>query len=155
MKALKILLPAVLALLLVVALLAPIGPLPGFFIGGTPTEPPEIWEDTSNVDEIMLRVPGALPRVVIIWVIEHGGELYVVGSKDSGWVTMIGAGSPVEMRLGENTYALKASAVTEGWREILQAYVAKYQEDYPDIVAGFPSIEEAEGLVAVFRLERT
>ncbi len=155
MRALKIALPAILALLLVVALVAPIGPMPGLFIGGTLTQAPEQWDDTSNVHEIMLRVPGTLPRVVIIWVVEYDGELHGVGSKDSGWVTMIGARSPVEMRLGDNTYALNASVVTEGWQQILQAYVAKYQADCPDIVAGFPSIDEAEDLVAVFRLERT
>ena len=154
MRALKIALVAVLALLLVGTLVAPIGPIPGLFIGGTLTQAPERWDDTSDVHEIMLRVPGTLPRVVIIWVVEHGGELHAVGSKDSGWVTMIGARSPVQMRLGDDTYALNASVVTEGWQQILQAYVAKYQADYPDIVAGFPSIDEAKDLVAVFRLER-
>lgn len=154
MRALKIALFVVLALLVVVALAAPIGPMPGLFIGGTSTTAPEQWDDTSKVHEIMLRVRGALPRVVIIWVVEYGGDLHVVGSTDSGWVTMIGARSAVEMRLGDNTYALNASLVTEGWQEILQAYVAKYQPDYPDIVAGFPSVDEAEGLVAVFRLDR-
>jgi hypothetical protein len=154
MKALKIALPAILALVLVLALVAPIGPMPGLFIGGTLTKAPEQWDDTSGVHEIMLRVPGALPRVVIIWVVDHGGELHVVGSKDSGWVTMIGTESPVEMRLGDNTYALNASLVIEGWQQILQAYVGKYEADYPDIVAGFPSVDEAEHLVAVFRLER-
>ena len=80
-----------LVLLLVLALVAPIGPMPGFFIGGTPTEAPEQWGDTSNVDQIILRVPGTPPRAVIIWVVEYGGDLYVVGSNDSGWVTVSGA----------------------------------------------------------------
>jgi hypothetical protein len=102
----------------------------------------------------MLKVPGLLPRVVIIWVVEHSGELHVVGSRGSGWVKMIGTGSPVEMRLGDSTYSLMASPVAEDWQPILEAYVAKYEAEYPDIVAGFPSIEEAADLVAVFRLDR-
>ena len=155
MKVLKIALPSLLALALIVALVAPIGPMPGIFIGGTLTEAPAQWADTSSVHEIKLKVPGTLPRVVIIWVIEYASELYVVGSKDSGWVTMIDAVSPVEMRLGDTTYALNASRVTEGWQPILEAYVEKYRADYPDIVAGFPSVDEAEELVAVFRLNRT
>ena len=155
MRALKIALPVILGLVLIVALVAPIGPMPGVFIGGTSTKAPERWGDTSKVDEIMLRVPGTPPRVVIIWVVEHGGELHVVGSKDSGWVKMIGAESPVEVRVDDSTYSLNASPVAEGWQPILEAYVAKYRADYPDIVAGFPSIDEAEDLVAVFRLERT
>ncbi len=154
MRALRIALPAVLVLALVLFLAGPIGPMPGVFIGGTSADAPETWSDTSEVDEILLKVPGLLPRVVIIWVIDHDGELHVVGSKDSGWVRRIGAGSPVEMRLGDRTYALEASPVTEGWQQILEAYVAKYEADYPDIVAGFPSLEEAEGTVAVFRLDR-
>jgi len=155
MKALKIALASLAGLLLVLALLAPIGPLPGFFIGGTLATAPDQWPDTSQVHEIMLKVPGMLPRVVTIWVIDYEGELHVVGSKESGWVTMLEGGSPIEMRLGDMTYALSASAVTEGWQEILEAYVAKYRADYPDIIAGFPTIDEAEELVAVYRLDRT
>ena len=62
MKAMKIILPALAALLLVLVLVATVGPMPGLFIGGTPTEAPEAWVDTSDVHEIMLRVPGAPPR---------------------------------------------------------------------------------------------
>jgi hypothetical protein len=155
MRGLKVALPAILVLGLVVVLAAPIGPMPGMFIGGTSAEVPEKWSDTSNVDEIMLKVPGLLPRVVIIWVVEHGGELHVIGSEDSGWVKMIGAGSPVEMRLGDSTYSLKASPVAEDWQQIFEAYVAKYQAEYPDIVAGFPSIDEGANPFAVFRLDRS
>lgn len=155
MKVLKIALPAILAVALIAVLAGPIGPMPGVFIGGSAAEAPEKWGDTSGVDEILLKVPGVLPRVVIIWVVDHGGELHVVGSKSSGWVEMIGSGSPVEMRLADSTYSLTANPLTEGWEQVLEAYVAKYQADYPDIVAGFPSIDEAADLVAVFRLDRS
>lgn len=154
MKILRIAVIAVAVLLLVGILVAPIGPMPGFFIGGSQATAPAQWPDTSKVHEIRLKVPGTLPRVVILWVIQHQGELHVVGGKDSGWVRRIGAGGSVELRLGESTYALDASPVTEGWQEILEAYVAKYEPDYPDIVAGFPTLEEADGTVAVFRLDR-
>jgi len=154
MKWLKVALPVVLALAVAVVAIAPIGPMPGLFIRGTPTKAPEQWGAVSEVDEILLRVPGAFPWVVTIWVVEHEGELHVVGSRDSVWVEGIGAGSPVEVRVKDSTYALSASPVTEGWQEILEAYVAKYRPDYPDIVAGFPSIDEAADVVAVFRLDR-
>ena len=154
MKILKIASLVVLALLVVVALVAPIGPMPGFFIGGNPTEAPAEWHDTSGVHEIKLKVPGALPRVVIIWVIQHGGELYVLGSKESGWIQMIGEGAPVEARLGDDTYALEASRVDEGWEPIMEAYIAKYRPDYPEIVAGMPSIDEARNGIALYRLGR-
>ena len=154
MNALKIIVGGLFVLLIVVAIAAPIGPMPGFFIGGTPGTAPAVWPDTSATHEIKLRVPGTLPRVVIIWVIDVGGDLHVVGSPDSGWVKQIGAGSRVNMRLGDATYSLFARPVTEDWLPILKAYVAKYQADYPDIVAGFPGVDEAEGQFAIFRLDR-
>lgn len=154
MKALKI---GVLMLGLVVPVLiaiAPIGPLPGLFIGGTSATAPAQWPDTTAVDEVRLRVPGVLPRVVVIWVVESAGELHVVGARDSGWVSMLGEGGPVEMRLGDSTYPLRAVAIHEGFEAVLTAYVDKYREEYPDIIAGFPSVEEARTQVSVFRLER-
>jgi len=155
MKALKIVIAVVLSALVVVAFVAPVGPLPGFIVGGEPTPPPASWPDTSGVHEIRLKVPGTLPRVVTIWVVDHEGELHVVGSRDSGWVSMIGQGAPVEMRLDDRTYALNAVPVTEGWQSVLEAYVAKYEPDYPEIVAGFPPVAEASERIAVFRLSRT
>lgn len=152
MKILKIIASIVVAIGVVLAMVAPIGPMPGFFIGGTSTAAPANWPNTSDLHEIKLKVPGAIPRAVIIWVIEHDGDLHVVGRKNSGWVSMIGDGSPAELRIGDNTYAVQATPVTDGWQGILTAYVAKYQSDYPDIVAGFPSIEDAEESMAVFRL---
>lgn len=154
MKILKISLLAVVVLLIVLVFAAPIGPLPGFFIGGTPTAAPASWPDTSEVDEIRLRVPGTLPRVVIIWVVDYADALYVVGARDSGWVTMLNEGGPVEMRLGDETYALTATSVREGWEGVFEAYLEKYRPEYPDIIAGLPSVAEAEDQVAVFRLDR-
>ncbi len=154
MKILKIAAGVIVVVLLVLAMVAPLGPIPGFFIGGQESAVPDTWPDTRDVHEIQLAVgEGLLPRVVIIWVVQVEGSLYVVGAKDSGWTSRIGAGGPVKMRLGDNTYALQASAVTEGWEPILEAYVAKYSSDYPDIVAGFPQASEAANTTAVFRLE--
>lgn len=154
MKILKIALLAMAAILVGLVVTAPVGPLPGIFIGGSSTEAPTQWPDTSSVHEIRLKVPGTVPRVVIIWVIDYAGDLHIVGASDSGWVRMLGSGGPVEMRLGDATYALRATPVTEGWEPVLEAYVDKYRPDYPDIIAGFPSIEQAQGQISVFRLDR-
>ena len=142
-------------LLLVVSFiwLAPIGPVPGLFIGGTESIAPESWGDTSSVHEIRLKVNGgSLPRVVIIWMVQVEDRLYIVGSKESGWVSMLGQGGPVEMRIGSDTYRMNASVVTENWQLILERYQDKYRPDYPDIVSGFPSIEEAAHTISVFNL---
>ena len=139
---------------LVVLLAAPIGPLPGVFIGGTRTEPPRVWQDTSGVDEIQLKVPGRIPRVVIIWVIEHDDDLYVMGMRDSGWTRRIGDGAPVEVRIGDKTYSVRATPVHDDVGPIYEAYKAKYETDYPELVAQMPEIEEAAGFAVVFRLDR-
>ena len=154
MKYLRIAGVLLVVLLVIGVLMAPIGPVPGFFIGGTTATAPATWPDTSSVHEIRLKVPGILPRTVIIWVVDYKGDLHVVGSRDSGWVSRIGAGSPVELRLGDSTYALRAVPVDAEYDSVLEAYIAKYKADYPDIIAGFPAIADARDSVGVFRLER-
>ena len=141
------------AMLATLVFVTPIGPMPGFFIGGQPTPVPKAWPDTSKVDEILLKVPGILPRVVIIWVVQVDSALYVVGSRSSGWVQRIADGANVEMRLSGNTYALAAVPIRQELERVVNAYKNKYRADYPDIVAGFPTLEEAGDQFGVYRLD--
>jgi hypothetical protein len=141
------------AILATLVFVTPIGPMPGFFIGGQPTPVPKAWPDTSKVDEILLKVPGTLPRVVIIWVVQVDSALYVVGSRSSGWVQRIADGANVEMRLSGNTYALAAVPIRQELERVVNAYKNKYRANYPDIVAGFPTLEEAGYQFGVFRLD--
>ena len=141
------------AILATLVFVTPIGPMPGFFIGGQQTPVPKAWPDTSKVDEILLKVPGTLPRVVIIWVVQVDSALYVVGSRSSGWVQRIADGANVEMRLSGNTYALAAVPIRQELERVVNAYKNKYRADYPDIVAGFPTLEEAGDQFGVFRLD--
>ena len=154
MKILKVLGTLLIALVLGVAVAAPIGPMPGFFIGGEQAQPPATWPDTSSVHEVKLKVPGGLPRVVIIWIVEVARELYVVGDRGSGWVRKIGSASPVELRIGDSTFALNAVAVSKDAEAILTAWLDKYEPDYPEIVAGFRNDAAGAGSATVFRLER-
>ena len=141
------------SMLATLVFVTPIGPMPGFFIGGQPTPVPKAWPDTSKVDEILLKVPGILPRVVIIWVVQVDSALYVVGSRSSGWVQRIADGANVEMQLSGNTYALAAVPIRQELERVVNAYKNKYRADYPDIVAGFPTLEEAGDQFGVFRLD--
>ena len=120
--------------------------------GGQPTSVPQTWPNTAKVDEILLKVPGILPRVVVIWVVQVDGALYVVGNNASGWAERLGDGAAVEMRLSGNTYALNARPVTQDLERLLNAYKDKYRSNYPDIVAGFPAFGEAGDQFGVFRL---
>ena len=76
-----------------------------------------------------------------------------MGSSDSGWVQRLGQGAPVEMRLQGRTYLMYATPVTSGLQAILTAYTDKYRPNYPDIVAGFPSLDDSEDAFGVFRLD--
>ena len=89
-----------------------------------------------------------------IWVIQYDSELYVTGYNKSGWVRKLGKGGPVKMRLGDNTYPLIATAVKNNAQAVLTAYMDKYRPDYPDIVAGFPTSEEASDSFTLFKLMR-
>jgi hypothetical protein len=153
MKVLKI---AALVLAVVIAIViwaAPVGPMPGIFIGGTQSPMPDVWSDTRQLHEIKLAVgEGLIPRVVIVWVVQVDGDLHVVGAKESGWTSAIGDGGPVRLRMGDKTYAMQATLLATGWQPIVQAYLEKYQADYPEIVEGFPSIEEAGETTSAFRL---
>lgn len=142
------------ALLVVGVLLAPIGPVPGFLIGGEPSGVPTEWGDTNDIHEVELEVAtGLFPHVVIIWMVKVEGDLHVVGSKGSGWVDRIGQRSPVRLKMQGKTYSLDAAVVAEDRRQtVLEAYRAKYEPDYPQIFDDFPSIEEARDTVGVFRL---
>lgn len=154
MKVLKIVAAVLAVLLVVVALAAPLGPLPGIFIGGTATPVPATWGDTRPIHEIQLQVgTGLIPRVVIIWVVQVNGRLHVVGASDSGWTRAIGQSAPVRMRMGDKTYDMQALLMTSGWQPVLEAYVDKYRADYPEIIEGFPSVEDAQGAVSVFQLQ--
>ena len=80
----------------------------------------------------------------IIWVVQVDSALYVVGSRSSGWVQRIADGANVEMRLSGNTYALTAVPIKQELERVVIAYKNKYRSDYPDIVAVFPTLEEAD-----------
>lgn len=145
------------ALLLIIALLvalAPIGPLPGFFIGGTPAATPSVWGDTRDLHEVRLRVDGSLPRVVIIWVVQQDNELYVMGSNESGWVSMLGDGGEVSLRMEAVTYSLTAQRLTTGQLPIIAAYQGKYRADYPGIVNGMGPPENMLSGTSVYHLLR-
>ena len=148
----KKILAASLVLLALFVVAAPIGPVPGFFIGGKQAPVPEVWPATADVDEIRLQVPGTPPRVVVIWLVQIEGVIYVVGNVSSGWVQRIGEQATVAMRLNGSTYKLKATRTRENTAAIVRAYKDKYRADYPDIVAGFPSEQEALEKYAVFQL---
>lgn len=139
----------------IVAWVAPIAMMPGFFIGGSTTPAPSSWEDTSATDEVRLKVGGLIPRVVIIWVVQVEGELYVTGAKDSGWVTRLGDGGEAELRIGDNTYPVVAERQSENLDKLINAWYDKYRPNYPDIVGAMSEASTEPRSYAIFKLARS
>ncbi|NKC00631.1 MAG: hypothetical protein GKR90_19355 [Pseudomonadales bacterium] len=153
MKFLKIGAIVLLVVGVIAAIAAPLGPMPGLLIGGTDSEVPSSWGDTKSIDEIHLQIGvGPIGRTVIIWTVQVDGDLYVTGQKDSGWTQGIGSGGPVRLRMADKLYELNASPVTENQVEILNAWLAKYAVNYPEITSAFPDPEESLQTSALFRL---
>ena len=66
-----------------VAMAAPIGPMPGIRLGGSPATTPAEWSSVTLPEEVNLATSaGLLPHVVIIWVVESDNHLYVIGAPD-------------------------------------------------------------------------
>ena len=146
-------LATLLIVLIVLAIAAPIGPMPGLRIGGTPAEPPAAWSGTELPDEVLFAAyDGALPYVVTIWIVESGGGLYVVGAPESTWVQKTTSSPDVRVRINDAVYDMRATRMPPGRVDVLEAYVARYKDDYPDIIADFPPLPELAAGSALFQL---
>ena len=152
---LKKIISAIILISAIVVWLAPIAMVPGFFIGGSATPAPSSWDDTSTIEEVRLKVGGLIPRVVIIWIVQVDGELYVTGAKDSGWVTRLGEGGKAELRIGDNTYPVVAERQSENLDALISAWYDKYRPNYPDIVGTMSEASTEPRSYAIFKLARS
>ena len=139
--------------IIAIAWIAPIGPMPGFIIGGVESPTPTSWGDTKPVHEVRLAANGIVPRVVIIWVVQLDGELYVLGANDSGWVERLGKDKEARVRIKDKTYQVTAIRQTESLARITEAYWSKYEPDYPSLIAGMK--DTPRNSVSIFRLSRS
>jgi hypothetical protein len=152
---LKIILIILLIVALGAAIAAPIGPMPGFRIGGNDAEAPDDWSSLELPNEVLLaNYAGALPHVVIIWVVEDSNRLYVIGAPDSTWVEGTTKAPDVRLRIRDNTYNMRATRLQPGPQEIFLKYINRYKDDYPEIIASFPPPEEFASSAVAFELTR-
>ena len=152
MKMLRYGLTGLVVVLIVAALAAPLGPVPGFWIRGASTDVPDAWGNTRSIHEIRLQVgDGPIGRTVIIWMVQYEGDLHVMGDGASGWTRGIGRGGLVRVAMEGRLYHLNASRLEAPDKEaVIGAWIEKYRADYPDIVSDV-SAGAREGS-AVFRL---
>lgn len=139
-------------LLLGVAVAAPLGPMPGFRIGGTAADAPASWAGAELPDEVLFATYDGLPYVVTIWIVESNGGLYVVGDPASTWVEKATSSADVRVRINDATYDMRATRQPPGRVDVLQAYVDRYQADYPEIIDSFPPLDELAQGSALFEL---
>ncbi len=141
--------------LIVLAMAAPIGPMPGLRIGGTTAEVPTSWHAAELPDEVLLATyDGPLPYVVTIWIVESDGRLYVVGDPQSTWVKKATRAPAVKVRIGDLVYDIQATRMPPGRMDVLEAYVNRYKADYPEIIDSFPPLPEMTQGSALFELTR-
>ena len=139
--------------LIVLALAAPIGPMPGLRIGGTAAQAPTSWAAAELPDEVLFATyDGPLPYVVTIWIVESGGSLYVVGDPESTWVRKANSTSDVKVRIDDAVYEMRATRMPPGRIDVLEAYVNRYKDDYPEIINSFPPLPELAQGSALFEL---
>lgn len=152
---LKIVLIVLLVVVLGAAIAAPIGPMPGFRIGGTDAAAPDQWSSIELPGEVRLAsYGGVLPHVVIIWIVESDNRLYVIGDPASTWVQGATSAPDIRLRIGDSTYDMQAKQLQPGPQEIFLKYIDRYKDDYPEIIASFPPPEEFANSAAVFELTR-
>ena len=138
-----------------VAMAAPIGPMPGIRLGGSPATTPAEWSSVTLPEEVNLATSaGLLPHVVILWVVESDNHLYVIGAPDSTWVEQATQSPDVRLRIGDDAYDMLATRIQSGRQDIFQMYIDRYKDNYPDIIAGFPPVEEFAKGAALFELNR-
>jgi hypothetical protein len=148
----------VLALLLaagVALAMAPIGPMPGVWLGGTATAAPADWRTVELPMTVQLKTSGGLlPRVVNIWIVEADNELYVFGARDSGWVQAALQDPAVTLRMGDAAYALNAVAAEDRAPAAYVRYLDRYRADFPELVGDLPADSADFEGGAAFRLAR-
>ena len=144
---------ALIVLLLGVALVAPIGDMPGIRLGGSPATAPAQWSSVDLPEEVLLSTSaGVLPHVVILWVVESDDRLYLIGDPASTWVEGATRSPDVRLRIGDNVYGMRAARITSGRQDIFQMYIDRYKDNYPEIIASFPPIEQFAQGGALFEL---
>ena len=150
---LTVILIATVVLVFGLALAAPIGPMPGIRLGGTAATPPDQWSSMTLPEEVRLATSaGFLPHVVIIWVVEDDNRLYLIGAPDSAWVEGATQSPDVRLRIGDNAYDMRATRIAAGREDMFQKYIDRYKDNYPEIIASFPPIEEFSQGAALFEL---
>ncbi len=146
-------LTGIIIVLIGIALAAPLGPMPGVRIGGAEASAPVSWAGAQLPEEVRLATyEGPFPYVVTIWIVESGGRLYVIGDPESTWVEKATRAPEAKLRIGDDLYDVLAVRQPPGRTDVFQAYIDRYRDGYPEIVAGFPPLSEFARGGALFEL---
>lgn len=133
----------------------PIVMVPGVRLGGTEVPTPSTWADVDVPEEVLLRTQdGLIPRVHRIWAAKGEGGILVAGETGSGWVVRALANPDVDLRMGDDVYALRATPIEDldAQRRATRIFIAKYREGMLELYGEEPDPEEMAGEAVLFRL---
>lgn len=138
---------ALLAPILLTLACGPIVMIPGGEIRGTPRSVPSSWAFTDDVETFVLETRPADPYSVNVWAVAAGGRLYVAaGDAENAWAANIAADPRVRLKVDEDVFELKATAIQDpAERELFLKAVKEKYDFEPD--------PEQQGKSLLFRLE--
>ena len=111
----------------------PMGPFAGGALSGPSATAPAAWDAVP--DTVQLEVRPTDPYSVNVWAVGIGPLLYVAGDpQGKNWIEYIRADGNVRVRVGNAIYSLAAVEIdnADEQRRVVDAYVAKYEEDPAD-----------------------
>jgi hypothetical protein len=135
----------------------PVVMVPGVRLGGAEVIAPDSWADVEVPEEVLLRTEGGvLPRVHRIWAAKGEGGILVAGEATSSWIERAIADPNVQLRMGDDVYALRAERVIDpdAQRRAVDIFIAKYREGMIRIYGEEPDAEEMARESVLFRLDR-
>ena len=115
----------------------PIGPVAGEELDGTPSEWPQDWAFTADIENVLIETRPEDPYSVTVWGTAVGEHLYVGAStRQATWAKNILENSAVVLSVNGQLYTASATTVTDAQEieAVLMAIRTKYDVDSDDIL---------------------
>jgi hypothetical protein len=122
------------ACVVLVACGGPMGPIPGGKLEGTPSDWPDDWAFTAEIENVLLETRPTDPYSVTVWAVTYGDYLYIgAGSGENRWVEYIEEDNAVVLSVDGSIYTATATAVKDRTEidAVLGVYLQKYEMDEP------------------------
>ena len=140
-----------LTLVLLCAGCGPMGPVPGFALGGEEQPAPDDFAFVQDHDLIQIRTHfgGWLPQVHHIWGVGVDNGIYAIAVEGASWRARIDEDPNVLLRVGDAHYQLTATSVDDvvEVQRVFDAYIEKYGSQLEEILGRPGTIEDMSDLI--------